>query len=341
MKKSLLIIFLSCSFITVFSQQQKWFTVKAFLPRWNGAEISLFSNNQLLHVSTVVKDMFDFTGVIDIAAQGSLKVRWGKSIFFIPVFFEPGTIRIRDAGSKVLVSYGTPSNDLYFQINRNFDSVLAQQKNLSFSEAINYKRELAAAFIRNNTSSIVSVQLLKDYFYMEKEASDTVYYSLIHSLDTILQQTFYVKEMKKEADARYITAVGNPAPFLQIADSCGRTISLYTTGQYTLLDFWASWCAPCRKENAALLQVYKKYASSGFRITGISLDENKMLWLKAIKQDKLLWPQLCDLKGWESSTAQVYGVKAIPMNYLINRDGVIVAKNLHVAQLDAILATVF
>jgi thiol-disulfide isomerase/thioredoxin len=228
-------------------------------------------------------------------------------------------------------------NDVYVELNKSFDSLVAQQKHLSFSDALNYKRNLAANFIRNNTSSVVSVQLLKDYYHLVNEANDTSYYSLVHILDTSLQQLFYVKEMRKEAIARNAMAIGKPAPLAQLSDSCGRDGSLFKAGEYTLIDFWASWCVSCRKENPDLLKLYKKYHEVGFNITGVSLDVNKARWLNAVRQDKLLWPQLSDLKGWKSSMIQTYGIKAIPMNYLVNKEGIIIAKNLYAEQLDILL----
>ena len=333
----LFLLFNSC---VVFAQQNNWTSIKAFLPRWNGAEISLFSDNQLFYKAAVTNDMFSFTGDIGKRSNGSLKVKAGKTSFFVPVFWEQGTIKIRDAGSNVFVAYGTPSNDLYFQLNKSFDSLAAQQKNLGFSEALKFKRDLAATFINNNPASIVSVQLLKDYFYLAAEADDTLYFSLAHSFDTSLIELFYVKEMMKEASKRYATALGRPAPFLQVNDTSGRLSSLYENGCYTLIDFWASWCLPCRKENTALKKLFQKYTAVGFNITSVSLDENKLIWLSAVKQDKLLWKQLNDLKGWDSPATTSYGVTAIPMNYLVNRDGVIIAKNLHAEQLDILLANI-
>ena len=338
MKKIHLIIFLTCCHFISFSQNTKWFTVRAFLPRWNGAEISLLSNNQLLYTGTVVKDMVAFTGNIDAATQGSIKIKLGKALFYIPVFFEPGTIKIRDAGNKALVSYGTPLNDVYLTLNKNFDSLALQQKKLVFSQAMKFKRELATEFIRNNPSSIISVQFLKEYYYLSAEANDTLYYSLLHSLDASLQEVFYVKEMMKEAIMRNATAIGKTAPFLSITDTCGRLSGLYKKGEYTLINFWASWCVPCRRENRELVKLFEKYSASGFAITSISVDKNKFLWINAIKRDKLLWQQLSDLKGWESAAARAYGVKGIPMNYLINSDGVIIAKNIYIEQLNTLLS---
>ena len=343
MKKHLIYFSLLSLFFNnhiVFAQQNNWTSVKAFLPRWNGAEISLFSDSQLVYKAVVTKDIFSFTSSIGKVSNGALLVKTGKRSFYIPVFWEPGTIKIRDAGSNILVAYGTPSNDLYFQLNKSFDSLAQQQKNLSFAEALKFKRRLATAFIQNNPSSIVSVQLLKDYFYLVPEADDTVYFSSVHLFDTSFNELFYVKEMMKEANKRYATALGRPAPPLQLNDMSGRLSSLYEGGCYTLIDFWASWCLPCRKENTALKKLFQKYMEAGFSITSVSLDANKLLWLSAVKQDKLLWKQLNDFKGWNSPTIISYGVTAIPMNYLINRDGVIITKNLHAEQIDILLANI-
>ena len=343
MKKHLIhfsLLFLFFNTHVIFAQQNKWTSIKAFLPKWNGAEISLFCDNQSFFKTVVKDDIVSFRGNIDKISLGSLQVKSGKKSFYIPFFLEPGTVKIRDAGNNILVAYGTPSNDLYVQLNKNFDSIAAQQKNLSFAEALRFKRKLAATFIQNNPSSIVSVQLLKDYFYLASDADDTLYFSLVHLVDPAFCESFYMKEMKKEANNRYATAVGRPAPVLQLYDTSGRVSSLYEGGCYTLIDFWASWCLPCRKENNALKRLFQKYMTAGFSITSVSLDENKMFWLHAISQDKLSWKQLNDFKGWNSPVTITYGVKAIPMNYLINRDGVIIAKNLHAEQIDILLATI-
>ena len=320
MKKHFLTLLLGFCTVSSLSQQSKWFTLKAFLPRWNGAEVSLFSNNQLLYTNKVEKDMFDYTGNISAPTQGSLKLKSGKNVFYIPVFIEPGTIKIRDAGSKSLAAYGTPANDIYIQLNKSFDSLAAQRKNISFQDAIEYKRNLAANFIYNNPLSIVSAQLLKEYYYLSAEANDSLYYSMVHSLDKALLQSFYVQEMIKEANQRYKNAIGRPAPSLQIKDTTGQEGYLYKTGEYTLIDFWASWCVPCRKENTQLKKIFQKYKDNGFSITSVSLDANRLAWISAVRQDKMTWNQLSDLKGWDSPAAVSYGIKVIPMNYLINKD---------------------
>lgn len=124
--------------------------------------------------------------------------------------------------------------------------------------------------------------------------------------------------------------IGDQAPPLSYPASTGGIISLSDfRGKYVLLDFWASWCAPCRAANPELVKVYKRFKDRNFTILGVSLDSKKDSWLKAIKKDELAWKQMSDLKGWNSQPAAVYGVQAIPANFLIDPQGKIIAKNLH------------
>ena len=95
-----------------------------------------------------------------------------------------------------------------------------------------------------------------------------------------------------------------------------------------LVDFWASWCGPCRQENPAVVKDYHQYHDKGFDILGVSLDETKADWLEAIKKDGLNWAQVSDLKGWKNDVAVEYGIQGIPMNYLLDKEGRIVAKGL-------------
>lgn len=123
-------------------------------------------------------------------------------------------------------------------------------------------------------------------------------------------------------------AVGKAVDFTQ-PDDKGNEFKLSSLrGKYVLVDFWASWCGPCRAENPHLLKAYKELKDKGFEIVGISLDETKAAWLNAVKQDGMPWIQVSDLKGFKTDIALKYGIAAIPQNFLINPEGVIVAKNL-------------
>ena len=145
----------------------------------------------------------------------------------------------------------------------------------------------------------------------------------------------------KQATVRADVSVGQLAPDVDLPNVEGDKIALATLrGKYVLIDFWASFCPPCREENPNIVAVYKKYHPKNFDIYGISLDDNKTDWYKAVKEDKLEWPQVCDLKRWESPVAKLYGVEAIPTNFLIDPTGHIVARDLRGDRLEAFLKTV-
>jgi len=112
-------------------------------------------------------------------------------------------------------------------------------------------------------------------------------------------------------------------------------------GKIVLIDFWASWCGPCRRENPNVVKVYNEFKDQGFEILGVSLDKSKAKWVSAIEKDKLTWPHVSDLKGWGSTHAKDYGVTGIPQTFLVDKEGKIIAKNLKGAQLDAQLTKLF
>ena len=124
-------------------------------------------------------------------------------------------------------------------------------------------------------------------------------------------------------------SVGAPAPEITLSDTTGTPIALSSLrGKYVLVDFWASWCGPCRAENPNVVRMYNKFKDKGFAIYSVSLDQAKANWTKAIRNDNLTWTHVSDLKFWQSAAAQQYGVQAIPATFLLDKDGKIIAKNL-------------
>ena len=139
----------------------------------------------------------------------------------------------------------------------------------------------------------------------------------------------YVKDLDGIIGQLENVQIGKTAPEFSLPDTAGVTVSLSDfRGKYVLLDFWASWCPPCRRENPNVVKAFQDYKDKNFTIIGISLDNNKDKWLKAIADDNLTWTHVSDLKYWDSEIPALYGVRGIPANVLLDPDGVIIAKNI-------------
>ena len=137
------------------------------------------------------------------------------------------------------------------------------------------------------------------------------------------------------------TTIGSKAPEIVLPSPDGKEIALSSLrGKVVLIDFWASWCGPCRKEMPNVVRAYAKYKSKGFEIYGVSLDKEKGNWVEAIEEEGITWPQVSDLLYWQSSVISLYAIEGIPYTVLLDREGTIIAKNLRGEELDEKLAEV-
>lgn len=189
------------------------------------------------------------------------------------------------------------------------------------------QKAFAKQYAADHPASYVAVEEVLNEFSYNPDA-DTLL-AIYNGLSPAIQSSYLGKELKTILDAALLTGIGRTAPAFAQNDTRGHPVALSAfKGQYVLIDFWASWCGPCRLENPNVLKTYRKFHSKGFTVLGVSLDDHKDKWLAAIRQDGLPWTQLSDLKGWKNEVAVQYGIEGIPMNFLLDKEGKIVAKGL-------------
>ena len=178
----------------------------------------------------------------------------------------------------------------------------------------------------------------------KKEITASEATELILKLSPKISGLRITKELKKSLAEIKQSDVGGQAPGFSAPSPDGTIISLEDAmGKYTIIDFWASWCRPCRAENPNVVRVYDKYHDKGLNIISVSLDKagQKNRWVKAIADDKMDWFHVSNLKSWQEPIAKMYGVRSIPATFLLDENGTIIGKNLRGAALESKIASLF
>ncbi|GGH67981.1 peroxiredoxin [Filimonas zeae] len=184
-------------------------------------------------------------------------------------------------------------------------------------------------FINNKPASVMSALLLAYSYDTDPNKDAALLERRVALLKPEALNNRFGKGIKDVIAASKAGAVGTQAIEFTQNDTEGKPVSLSQfRGKYVLIDFWASWCGPCRGENPNVVAAYQKFKDKGFTVLGVSLDQNKAEWLKAIKADNLTWTQVSDLKYWNNEVSRAYRIESIPSNLLVGPDGVIIAKNL-------------
>lgn len=301
------------------------------------------ANEIKLDSCEVIGNKFNLKGQITETAQPVIlhNSKFSNYVFF---WLEPKTIQVtlkNNEFKKAIIKGSEAQNEnerlakLIEPFNKTIDSlslILKTVKNdqghtmLTYQAARKRQEQAYQQYVLNNPNSLIALYVLSVYSISWGKVKTE---ELFNKLTTTLKDSEKGKKIKDFIAYNQEISIGKKYLDFEQMSSTGKNIKLSSIrDKYILLEFWASWCGPCRAENPNLVKTYAEYKDKGFEIFGVSADEDKAAWLAAIKADNLPWNNVCDLKGDKNLAVLIYGISSFPTNYLIDRNGIIVAKNL-------------
>lgn len=352
---------LLCGSASIFAQEKINFSIQGKLDSL-GSEKVIFQyqlGDSLLKDSVQAENgVFYFAGNIPTTTFTAIRM---KKQYFLPIMVSPGDhvkvsgslkqldeVNIKGAShqpvwqawSQDWKKITTKAGVLYHQLDSIGEKGDRSAVDSSFKALDLELQQAVAKLVKRYPSSPVTAMVINDRFvnYPNPGLARKFY----EQLNDSAKQSAYGLALGKAVEEFTEVAVGSVAKNFTLPDTSGKPFTLTSLrGKYVLIDFWASWCVPCRKENPNVVAAYKQYHDKGFDILGVSLDSKKDAWLSAIAKDRLTWMHVSDLKGWKNSAAQKYHVKAVPTNYLLDPEGKIIASNLRGEALVAFLKKLF
>lgn len=304
---------------------------------------------------------FSFKGSVDYPEVYYLTIHSTKSS--VPFFIEPAEITVnimtKDINkSKITGSKNQAAYDSYLDMLDQFNLKIResyqmyntameigdQAKANYYDSLLNVQDEqridFSKKYVLQNPASFISPYIIyRNSYTYELEELDQA----LGAFDTSLSHSVYTGYLQEYLATLKRVAVGQRYVPFAMADSAGTAVSIsdYAGKGYLLVDFWASWCSPCRAENPNLVNMYNTYHAKGFDIFGVSFDSSRDRWLGAIKDDGLTWTHVSDLAGWQNAAGKLYGIRSIPSNVLLDSNGIIIGKNLRGEELQAKLAELY
>lgn len=319
MKKLVIALFFILLALPSFATEKKGFVINGEIENLKTGTIYLqsFRNKMFFNVDSakIINGKFTFKGSVKLPLLYGLATK--DMEYPVQLFVENTTFSVKiSADREHIKTVNSPANDLFIG-----DGEAVQQDNYNIDSLVtkNPSSNVAAYFFYRHFLYRLPLNKIKEI--RGKLAPELAASPYVQSLDEI------IKTLEK-------VQIGSVAPDFSLPDSTGLSISLSSfKGKYVLIDFWASWCGPCRRENPNVVKAFNEFKDKNFTVLGISLDKNKTAWLKAIQHDGLTWTHLSDLKYWDSAAAKLYGIRAIPSNVLIDPQGIIIGKDLREEEL--------